>query len=94
MIFRSPYPDVDIPDTPITPFVLQHADALAEKPALVEGTSGRTLTYGEVATGVRSAAGGLSVTAHSSMSSVAGVSGATERAVVGSLERRSASQNR
>ena len=27
MIFRSPYPDIAIPDMPLTPFVLRHADA-------------------------------------------------------------------
>ena len=27
MIFRSPYPDVAIPEMPLTPFVLRHAAA-------------------------------------------------------------------
>lgn len=59
MIFGSPYPEVSIPDTPLTPFVLRHAESLAEKPAIVDGSSGRTLTYGELAAGVQSAAAGL-----------------------------------
>ena len=29
MIVRSPQPDVEIPETPLTPFVLRHADRLA-----------------------------------------------------------------
>ena len=37
MIFRSPYPDVAIPDVPLTPFVLRHAERLADKPALIDG---------------------------------------------------------
>src|SRR5262245_1570427 len=59
MIFRSPYPDVDIPDVPVTEFALQHADRLASKPALIDGTAGRTLTYGQLADGVRRVAVGL-----------------------------------
>ena len=31
MIFRSPYPDVAIPDVSLTPFVLRHAARLADK---------------------------------------------------------------
>ena len=42
MIFRSPYPDIAIPDLPLTPFVLQHAGRLADKPALIDGSTGRT----------------------------------------------------
>ena len=59
MIFRSPYPDVAIPDVPLTPFVLRHAERLANKPALIDGASGRTLTYGQLADGVRRVAVGL-----------------------------------
>ena len=49
MIFRSPYPDVTIPDIPLTPFLLRHAARLAEKPALIDGATGRTYAYGQVA---------------------------------------------
>jgi acyl-CoA synthetase (AMP-forming)/AMP-acid ligase II len=59
MIFRSPYPDVPIPDTPLTPFVLRHADRLADKPALIDGPTGRALTYGQLARAIRRAAAGL-----------------------------------
>src|SRR5688572_9523060 len=59
MIYRSPYPEVEIPDLPLTPFVLRHAERLATKPALIDGPSGRTLTYGELADGVRRVASGL-----------------------------------
>jgi len=59
MIFRSPYPDVTIPEVALTPFVLQRAQELADKPALIDGPSGRTLTYGQLAGAVRLAAAGL-----------------------------------
>ncbi len=59
MIFRSPYPDIAIPDVSITTFVLQHAVRLADKLALIDAPTGRTLTYGELADGVRRAAAGL-----------------------------------
>ena len=59
MIFRSPYPDVTIPDSPVTPFVLRRAAELAEKPALIDAASGSTMSFGELATGIRRAAGGL-----------------------------------
>ena len=59
MIFRSPYPDVEVPEVSFTEYVLRRADELAEKAALIDGPSGRTLTYGDVASGIRRAAGGL-----------------------------------
>jgi acyl-CoA synthetase (AMP-forming)/AMP-acid ligase II len=59
MIFKSPFPEVTIPDTALTPFVLQRAQELAEKPALIEGPSGRTLTYGQLAGAIQQAAAGL-----------------------------------
>src|SRR5262245_10359870 len=59
MIFRSPYPDVALPGTPLTPFVLRHATRLAAKPALIDGPSGRTLTYGQLADGIERTAAGL-----------------------------------
>ena len=59
MIFRSPYPAIAIPDTPLTPLVLRHAAQLGDKPALIDGASGRVLTYRQLAEGVRRAAAGL-----------------------------------
>lgn len=59
MIFRSPYPEVTIPVTPITPFVLQKSRRLHSKPALIEAATGRTMTYGQLAEGIRSVAAGL-----------------------------------
>ena len=42
-IITGPYPDVDVPDGPLTPYVLRHAARLADHPALIDGSTGRTL---------------------------------------------------
>ncbi len=59
MIFRSPHPDVAIPEVSLTDFVLRRAAALGDKPALIDGPSGRTLTYAQLLGGVRKVAAGL-----------------------------------
>ena len=59
MIVKSTSPDVTIPEVSITEFVLRHAARLGDKPALIDGPSGRALTYRQLAEGVRKAAAGL-----------------------------------
>jgi acyl-CoA synthetase (AMP-forming)/AMP-acid ligase II len=59
MAIRSPFPDVTIPETALTPFVLERASALGDKPALIDGPSGRALTYAQLDGAVRAFAGGL-----------------------------------
>jgi len=59
MIIRSPFPDVEIPDVPLTDFVLAGAVGLGGKPAFIEAASGRTLSYAQLAESVRAAAAGL-----------------------------------
>jgi acyl-CoA synthetase (AMP-forming)/AMP-acid ligase II len=59
MPIRSPLSDVEIPDVALTPFVLERAQALGEKAALIDGPSGRTLTFTTLADQVRSVGGGL-----------------------------------
>jgi acyl-CoA synthetase (AMP-forming)/AMP-acid ligase II len=59
MIHRGPGPDITIPDVDICTFVLAHAERLADKPAIVDGPSGRALTYGQLAGAVRRTAAGL-----------------------------------
>jgi acyl-CoA synthetase (AMP-forming)/AMP-acid ligase II len=49
MIFRGPFPQVDIPEIPVTTFVLKNANARGEKAALIDGPSGRTIKYSELA---------------------------------------------
>src|SRR5581483_4406681 len=55
----SSSPPVSIPDVSITDFVLRHAGRLGDKPALIDGPTGRTLTYRQVAEGARRTAAGL-----------------------------------
>src|SRR5437763_8297072 len=59
MPFRSPFPDVAVPDVPLTKFVLERAAAHRDKPALVEATTGRTVTHGDLADSVPRVAAGL-----------------------------------
>ncbi|MEE8330930.1 MAG: 4-coumarate--CoA ligase family protein [Acidimicrobiia bacterium] len=59
MIVTSPYPDVTIPDTDITSYVLRQAEELGDKPALIDGPTGRTITFGGLAKGIESVAAGL-----------------------------------
>ena len=44
-MIRSPFPDVEIPDMPFTDFVLERAGERGGKAALIDGPSGRTITY-------------------------------------------------
>ncbi len=60
MIHRSPRPDVVVPDQTLTEYVLAGAEARAGRNALVDGPSGRALTYGALPGLVRRAARGLS----------------------------------
>ena len=59
MIYRGPEPDVEIPDVDVTAYVLEHAAERAGKPALVDGPSGRTMSYGDLVESVRALAAGL-----------------------------------
>jgi len=59
MIYRSPHPDVDVPDVSLSDFVLAGAAERGDRPALIDGPTGRTLTYGQLADGVRRLRTGL-----------------------------------
>jgi acyl-CoA synthetase (AMP-forming)/AMP-acid ligase II len=59
MVIRSPWPDVSVPEVSITEYVLRHAERLRDKPAMVDGVSGRALTYGQLADSIRRVATGL-----------------------------------
>src|SRR4029450_11622348 len=60
MAFRSPHPDVDIPDVSLTEFVLARAHEFEDRPAFVDGVSGRVLSFGMLRDQVRCLAAGLS----------------------------------
>lgn len=59
MIFRAPEEPLAIPEVGLTQFLLQSAGARGDKPALIDGSNGRTLTYRGWAEGVRRTAAGL-----------------------------------
>jgi acyl-CoA synthetase (AMP-forming)/AMP-acid ligase II len=52
MAFRSPYDDVDIPNVSLPEFILDSARRWGDKPALIDGPSGRTLTYAQFVGGI------------------------------------------
>ena len=58
-IHQSPFPVADIPEQPLTTFVLEQAKTRGDKPALIDGPSGRVLTYAGLDDAVRKFAGGL-----------------------------------
>ncbi|WP_328768163.1 AMP-binding protein [Streptomyces sp. NBC_00286] len=59
MIYKSKYPEVAVVDRPVHEWVLGEAARRATRPAMVDVSSGRTLTYGELAALVRQLAAGL-----------------------------------
>lgn len=59
MIFSSPHPAVTVPEISITEFVLARAADLGGKPALIEGLTGRSITYAELPGLIRRLAKGL-----------------------------------
>ncbi len=58
-IFRSPLPDEPIPVVPLTEYVFQHAESLADHPAMIDGPTGRTYTFGQMTDHIARLAGGL-----------------------------------
>ena len=61
MIYRSPFPDIEIPVTPLHEHVFEHADRWPDKPALIDGPTDRILTYAQLRAAVRAVAAGLAV---------------------------------
>jgi len=59
MIFPSPYPDVVIPETTVTTHVFGSTEESDTRTALIDGPTGATTSYGELAGAIRRAAGGL-----------------------------------
>ena len=59
MIFRAPEGSVTIPEIGLTPFLLDRVPGREDRAALIDGPTGRTLTYGAWAAGVRRVAAGL-----------------------------------
>jgi PAS domain S-box-containing protein len=59
MIYRSPFPDVDIPVAAFTDYVFERAEQYADKPAIIDGDTGAALTYRTLLKNVRRTAAGL-----------------------------------
>jgi acyl-CoA synthetase (AMP-forming)/AMP-acid ligase II len=59
VIYTSPLPDVEIPTSTITEHILRRADEFPDREALVDGSSGRALTYAELRDAIKRFAGGL-----------------------------------
>src|SRR5258707_430059 len=59
MIFHAPYPDVTIPELSLTDFIFQPANGIQDKPALIDGPTGREWTYAQLEDAVRRTAASL-----------------------------------
>jgi acyl-CoA synthetase (AMP-forming)/AMP-acid ligase II len=59
MIWRSPYPDVVIPNISLAECILQRAQRMGDKAALIEGLTGQVLTYNQLIEQVQSVAASL-----------------------------------
>jgi acyl-CoA synthetase (AMP-forming)/AMP-acid ligase II len=59
VIVRAPEPPIEVPEVPLTTFLLERAAARGDKPAFIEGTSGRIVTYRGWAESVRQVAASL-----------------------------------
>jgi acyl-CoA synthetase (AMP-forming)/AMP-acid ligase II len=59
MIFKSPYPEVSIPDTDLTDYVLQRMSTYGNKTALINGITGHSISYEQLAEAIHKMAFGL-----------------------------------
>lgn len=59
IIHTSPLPEVDIPEVPITEFVLRRVADHPDRPALIDGPSGRSYTFQQLSDAIHALAGGL-----------------------------------
>jgi acyl-CoA synthetase (AMP-forming)/AMP-acid ligase II len=59
VVFRGPWSDIRIPETSLTAYVFEDVESRAGKTALIDGVTGRIVTYGELYRDVRRFARGL-----------------------------------
>lgn len=59
MIFENNLPEVSVPNLDLSSVVLGRVDEFADKPALIDGPSGRTLTFSQLRTQINHLAAGL-----------------------------------
>ena len=60
MLFKSPLPAIEIPEISLPNLVLRKTDQLGSKPALIDGSSGNTISYAELGIKAKRLASGLS----------------------------------
>ena len=58
-VFTSPYDDVEIPDLGIHQLILEACDRYGDRMAIIDGPSGRSLTFAQLGDAIRRFAGGL-----------------------------------
>jgi acyl-CoA synthetase (AMP-forming)/AMP-acid ligase II len=59
MPYRSPYPDITVPDVNLFDQVFRHAATRPDAIAMADGLTGRTITYGSLLEQIRQTAAGL-----------------------------------
>ncbi len=59
VVFRGPWPEVEIPASSLTAYVFEGVESRASKTALIDGVTGRIVTYGELYGDIRRFARGL-----------------------------------
>ncbi len=59
MIFQSPHPPITVPEQSFSDYLLGSLGERRDKPAFIEGPSGRVVTYGQLRDQARAAARGL-----------------------------------
>src|SRR5690349_2026850 len=59
MIFRSPDPEIAIPEVPLTRYLLERLAELPDGPTLIDGPTGRAYSRRQVADAIERAAAGL-----------------------------------
>lgn len=59
MIYKSKFPEITVPNLTLAQYVLKNAMTLGDAPALIDGPSGRTLSFKQVAGGSRLVASSL-----------------------------------
>src|SRR5688572_15123020 len=59
MAYRSPFPDIQVPDIDLMEQVFRHAATRPDAIAMADGLTGRTITYGSLLDQIRRTAAGL-----------------------------------
>jgi acyl-CoA synthetase (AMP-forming)/AMP-acid ligase II len=59
MAYRSPYPDIEVPNLSLTDQVFRYASTTPDAIAMADGITGRTITYGALLEQIRRTAAGL-----------------------------------